>query len=197
MRDGNGNDIDEAGETPVEDVASAEREPALPDLAEALKAKSQELERLQERLLRLQAEFDNTRKRAAREKAEFLKFANEELLLRLLPVLDNLDRAIASASPDGACASLRDGVEMTARLFRSTLERVGVRPVEAMGRPFDPTVHQAVAQVEAPGQEENLVVEEVQKGYLLEGRVLRPAMVKVSRAVAGSSEPAGTGGSAA
>ncbi|HTU03639.1 MAG TPA: nucleotide exchange factor GrpE [Candidatus Sulfotelmatobacter sp.] len=186
-----GNQANGASETPAETTVSGEGEAAAPDLAEALKAKSQELERLQERLLRLQAEFDNTKKRVAREKAEFLKFANEDLLLRLLPVLDNLERALASAPPDRASASLREGVEMTARLFRSTLEKVGVRPVEALGQPFDPTLHQAVAQVESPAGEENLVIEEIQKGYLLEGRVLRPAMVKVSRAIA-RREPAGT-----
>ncbi|MFB3819411.1 MAG: nucleotide exchange factor GrpE [Candidatus Methylomirabilales bacterium] len=157
------------------------------ELADALAAKTAELERLQERLLRLQAEFENWKKRSAREKADFLKFANEELLLTLLPVLDNLDRAIASAPAQGPCGPLREGVEMTARLFRGALERAGVRPVEAVGQPFDPGVHQAVAQVEAPG-EENRVVEEVQKGYLLEGRVLRPAMVKVSRAASRNGE---------
>jgi molecular chaperone GrpE len=119
-----------------------------PELADALAAKAAELERLQERLLRLQAEFDNWKKRSAREKADVIRFANEELLLTLLPVLDNLDRAIASAPAGGGpCGALREGVEMTARLFRGAMERAGVRAVEAVGRPFDPGVHQAVAQV--------------------------------------------------
>ncbi len=171
---------------PATETAGVET-PKLPtpaeELQEALAAKSAELERMQDRLLRLQAEFENWKKRTAREKADFLKFATEELLLQLLPVLDNLDRALASVPAEGPCAPLHQGVEMTARLFRSTLERAGVTPVQAVGRPFDPGVHQAVAQVESAGGRENLVVEEVQKGYLLEGRVLRPAMVKVSRAV--------------
>jgi molecular chaperone GrpE len=171
----------------AEGAAEAPAGDRAPNLADELAAKTAELERLQERLLRLQAEFENWKRRSAREKADFLKFANEELLLTLLPVLDNLDRAIASTPAEGPCAPLREGVEMTARLFRGVLERAGVRPVEAVGHPFDPGVHQAVAQVEAPG-EENRVVEEVQKGYLLEGRVLRPAMVKVSRAASGNGE---------
>ena len=156
-------------------------------LREALNAKIQETDRLQERLLRLQAEFENYRKRMAREKAEFLKFANEGLILQFLPVLDNLERAIASARAEAGSTPLIEGIEMIARLFRSTLEKLGVKPMEVLGQPFDPGFHQAVAQVESSRAEANLVVEEVQKGYLLEGRVIRPAMVKVSRGVPSTS----------
>jgi molecular chaperone GrpE len=154
-----------------------------PGPEEALAAKAQEAERLQERLLRLQAEFDNYKKRMAREKAEFLKFATESLLLEFLPVLDNLERAVASARAESANReAVADGIEMIVRLFRSTLDKAGVKPMEAGGQPFDPGLHQAIAQVETADGPENLVVEEVQKGYLLEGRVLRAAVVKVSRA---------------
>lgn len=152
-------------------------------LREALAAKGQEVERLQERLLRLHAEFENTKKRMAREKAEFLKFAHEGLILEFLPVLDNLERAIASARAEAGSTPLIEGIEMIARLFRSSLDKVGVKPMEALGQPFDPAFHQAVAQVESSGGDANMVVEEIQRGYLLEGRVLRPALVKVSRAV--------------
>lgn len=150
-------------------------------LREALAAKTQELEQLQERVLRLTAEFENSKKRMAREKTEFLKFAHEGLLLQFLPILDNLERAIASARAEAGSTPLIEGIEMIVRLFRSTLEKAGVKPIEALGQPFDPGFHQAVAQVECPGEEANLVVEEIQRGYLIEGRVLRPAMVKVSR----------------
>jgi len=154
-----------------------------PGPEEALAAKAQEAERLQERLLRLQAEFDNYKKRMAREKTEFLKFATESLLLEFLPILDNLERAVASARAESANReAVADGIEMIVRLFRSTLDKAGVKPMEAAGQPFDPGLHQAIAQVETADGPENLVVEEVQKGYLLEGRVLRAAMVKVSRA---------------
>ena len=154
---------------------------------EALAAKTEEVKRLQDRLLRLQAEFENFKKRAAREKAEFVKFANESLLLDLLPVLDNLERALAAARAEATFATLADGVEMITRLFHSTLEKYGVKPMEAAGQPFDPNLHQAVAQVKSSDGSENHVVDEIQKGYFLEGRVLRAAMVRVSRA--GSEEP--------
>jgi len=176
-------EVEQLPEGPVETLES---------LREALSAKSQELERFQERLLRLQAEFDNYRKRMAREKAEFLKFAHEGLVLEFLPILDNLERALSAARAEAGSTPLIEGIEMIARLFRSALEKAGVKPMEAVGKPFDPTYHQAVAQVESSEEEANLVVEEIQKGYLIEGRVLRPAMVKVSRAAAVSE--AGTGG---
>ncbi len=166
---------------PASEVTPAPAPAPAPE--EALAAKAQEAERLQERLLRLQAEFDNYKKRMAREKAEFLKFATESLLLEFLPILDNLERAVASARAESANReAVADGIEMIVRLFRSALDKAGVKPMEATGQPFDPGLHQAIAQVETADGPENLVVEEVQKGYLLEGRVLRAAMVKVSRA---------------
>jgi molecular chaperone GrpE len=165
------------------------------DASEALAAKTLEVERLQDRLLRLQAEFENSKRRAAREKAEFLKFANEGLLLNLLPVLDSLERAHASAPADPAARPFVEGVGMIVRLFRTTLEKAGVTAIDAVGKPFNPDVHQAVAQVETSDGEDHQVLEEVQRGYLLEGRVLRPAMVKVSRRVA-ADEPAAEGMSA-
>jgi molecular chaperone GrpE len=184
--------------SPVEPDSTAAAPPVAPaagataPLEEVLAAKGQELERLQDRFLRLQAEFENYKRRAAREKAEFLKFANEGLLLDLLPVLDSLERARASAPADPATLPFVEGVEMIIRLFRTRLEKAGVTPVEALGQPFNPDLHQAVAQIEACDGEDNQVVEEVQRGYLLEGRVLRPAMVKVSRRVAAGG-PAGEG----
>ncbi|MFI5340273.1 MAG: nucleotide exchange factor GrpE [Candidatus Methylomirabilales bacterium] len=165
-------------------------------LREALAAKTQEAERLQDRLLRLQAEFENYKKRMAREKAEYLKFAHEGLILDFLPVLDNLERALTAARAEMGSTPLLEGLEMIGRLFRSVLEKAGVKPMETVGQPFDPAYHQAVAQVETSPKDANLVVEEIQKGYLIEGRVLRPAMVKVSRAV--STKPGdGSGGEGA
>jgi len=179
---------------PATPKESAEAPPAPAAQDEALAAKAQEVERLQDRLVRLQAEFENYKKRMVREKAEFLKFAAEGLLLELLPVLDNLERAIASARAETAGReAVVEGIDMIARLFRATLEKAGVKPMDAVGKPFDPSLHQAVAQVESPGEEDNVVVGEIQKGYLLEGRVLRAAMVKVSRAPSPAAEhgPAG------
>ncbi|MBI3084942.1 MAG: nucleotide exchange factor GrpE [candidate division NC10 bacterium] len=180
-----------------EAAPQAEAPPESPEaLREALAAKTQEAERLQGRLLRLHAEFENYKKRMVREKAEFLKFAHEGLILEFLPILDNLERALASARAEAGSTPLLEGLEMIARLFRSVLEKAGVKPMEARGQPFDPGYHQAVAQVESSDQDANLVVEEIQKGYLIEGRVLRPAMVKVSRAVSSVSGD-GTGGGGA
>jgi molecular chaperone GrpE len=164
------------------------------ELEAALTAKEKEVERLQDRLLRLQAEFENFKRRAARDKAEFVKFANEGVLLEMLPVLDNLERAIDSARAEARSSSLVEGIDMVVRLFRTGLEKFGVRPIQAAGSPFDPAVHQAVAQVETAAGEDGQVLEEIQRGYLLEGRVLRPAMVKVSRVAApapsaGAAEP--------
>ena len=165
-------------------------------LREALAAKTLEVERLQDRVLRLHAEFENYKKRMAREKAEFLKFAHEGLILDFLPVLDNLDRAVGVGRAEVGSTPLLEGLEMIGRLFRSVLEKSGVKPMQTLGHPFDPAYHQAVAQVETSEQESNLVVEEIQKGYLIEGRVLRPAMVKVSRAVSFEGG-AGAGGEGA
>ncbi len=170
------------GPAPADEAAESSE-----GLREALSAQTQEVGRLQDRLLRLQAEFDNFKKRMAREKAEFLKFAHEGLILEFLPVLDNLERALEAARAEAGSTPLLEGIDMIVRLFRSVLEKAGVRPMETVGQPFDPAYHQAVAQVESSRGDANLVVEEIQKGYLIEGRVLRPAMVKVSRAA--SPEP--------
>ena len=175
---------------PPKDSVEAPAAPAAQD--EALAAKTQEVERLQDRVARLQAEFENYKKRMAREKAEFLKFATEGLLLEFLPVLDNLERAIASARTETAGReAVVEGIDMIARLFRATLEKAGVKPMDAVGKPFDPSLHQAVMQWESPGGPDQVVLEEIQKGYLLEGRVLRAAMVKVSRAASPEAERGG------
>jgi molecular chaperone GrpE len=190
----------EVSSSPSNEPASAVTAPpaAVPGPEEALAAKAQEAERLQDRLLRLQAEFDNYKKRMAREKAEFLKFATEGLLLDFLPVLDNLERALTSARAESANReAVANGIEMIVRLFRSTLDKAGVKPLEATGQPFDPGLHQAIAQVETADGPENIVLEEVQKGYLLEGRVLRAAMVKVSRSASATSSGAENEGAGA
>ena len=176
-RDDSNPTVTEAGETPGEGTAADSPEA----LREAVAAKSREVERLQDRLVRLQAEFENFKKRMAREKTEYLKYAHEALVLEFLPILDNLERAIASARAEAGSTPLLEGIEMIARLFRAVLEKAGVKPMEVVGQPFDPAYHQAVEQVESSHGDVSVVVGEVQRGYLIEGRVLRPAMVKVSR----------------
>lgn len=172
-------------------TAGSAGEKAAPDLEARLAAQARELEELHDRYLRLAAELDNYRKRVARERAELIRTAHEGLLLEFLPVLDNLERALAaarsSAGSSRASEALIEGVEITLRLFRGVLEKAGVREIETVGREFDPVVHHAVEQVRAPEYPENTVVEEVLRGYLLDQKVLRPALVKVStRAVAPS-----------
>lgn len=146
-----------------------------------LREKAAEVEALNDRLLRLHAEFENYKKRMARERNEFVKFANESLIREFLPVLDNLERAVATAKLGVDAQGVAEGLEIILRLFQTTLEKAGVKVIEALEHEFDPNLHQAVAQVESTDGRENVVVEVVRKGYLLEGRVVRPSMVKVSK----------------
>jgi molecular chaperone GrpE len=170
---------DEAETTAV--AASSELEARIGRLEAELRERVAEVEALNDRLLRLHAEFENYRKRMARERSEFVKFANEALILEFLPVLDSLERALATARSAAEAQAVAEGLEIILRLFQTTLEKVGVKVIEALEREFDPNLHQAVAQVESPDGRDNIVVEEVRKGYLLEGRLLRPSMVKVSK----------------
>lgn len=136
-----------------------------------------------DRLLRVSAEFDNYKKRAAREADEFRKFANEALLKDLLHIVDNLERAIHSANENGdANACVVEGVCMTRDEILKIFSKYGVTLIEAVGKPFDPAYHQAVMQEETDAHPENTVVSEMQKGYLLHDRLLRPAMVVVAKA---------------
>ena len=176
-------------------AGSGAAEVAAPDLEARVVAQAKELEELQDRYLRLAAELDNYRKRVARERAELIRTAHEGLLLEFLPVLDNLERALAaarsSAGSSRASEALIEGVEITLRLFRGVLEKAGVREIETVGREFDPVVHHAVEQVRVTEVPENTVVEEVLRGYGLDQKVLRPALVKVSTRAAAPSETAG------
>lgn len=136
-----------------------------------------------DKYLRVCAEFDNYKKRAAREIGDFRKYANETLLKDLLSVIDNLERAVESTQDVKEAANgVVEGVEMTLKEILKIVERYGVKPVEALGEPFDPSFHQAVMQEESDSQPENTVLKELQKGYLLHDRLLRPSMVVVSSA---------------
>ncbi|HLG43963.1 MAG TPA: nucleotide exchange factor GrpE [Nitrospirales bacterium] len=134
----------------------------------------------QDRFLRLAAEFENYKKRVQRDQDEYTKYAHERLLKDLLPVLDNLQRALQHVQSEGNTNGVVQGVELTCKQYLEVLSRFGVRPIPSVGLPFDPAVHQAVATVEAQGQAPNTVVEEYEKGYFLYDRVLRPAMVTVA-----------------
>lgn len=134
----------------------------------------------QQRALRTQADFDNFRKRTQKEKEDFAKYASSKLITELLPIIDNFDRAITAAGDIADTDSFAKGVGMIFRQLEGVLKSEGLEPMDTVGQPFNPEFHQAIMQVESDEHEEGIVVEEVQKGYMLKDRVLRPAMVKVS-----------------
>jgi len=146
-----------------------------------LDEKDRECAEAKERYLRLYAEFENYKKRAQRDQLDYTKFAAEKVIKELLPVVDNLERAVAHARSANADPSIVDGVGLIVRQFLDALGKCGCVPIEAVGKPFDPAFHQALAQVESSDHEPNTVVEEAQRGYLLHGRILRPSLVTVSR----------------
>lgn len=133
-----------------------------------------------QRLLRVQADFDNFRRRARAEKEDFAKYASVKLIEQLLPIVDNFDRALSSSKETKDFDALVKGLDMTYRGLDQVLSAEGLKPIEAVGQPFNPEFHQAVMQVESEDHEEGIVVEELQKGYILKDKVIRPAMVKVS-----------------
>jgi molecular chaperone GrpE len=139
--------------------------------------------------LRERAELENFRKRTQRDKEEFRVFTRKELLLEVLPVLDNLERALDHAA-NGERQGLLEGVTMTVTQFRKVVEQFGARPIAAVGAPFDPNLHQAMGQVETAEQPPGTVISEYQKGYLLQDRLLRPALVMVAKAPADSAPSA-------
>ncbi len=155
---------------------------------EALAALAAERDELKDRVLRLAAETDNFKKRLERDKADFLRRANEGIVKDLLPVLDNLERALGHADEPGNQGSLAEGVSLTSQEFLKVLERHGLEKIEALGQPFNPEFHEAMMQQEDPAQDENTVLMELQKGYVFQGRLLRPAMVVVSKKPAPSDD---------
>ncbi|NLP36529.1 MAG: nucleotide exchange factor GrpE [Firmicutes bacterium] len=162
---------------PDEIITESITEVNVEDYLEKISKLEEENEQLVSRLHRLQADFDNYRKRTANEKKEWFTQAVCDLVSELLPVLDNMERAIEAK---GSAEALAEGVQMVYRQFLSVLEKQGVEVIEACGNEFDPLYHHAVMQVECD-EPENTVVEELQKGYKLKERVIRPSMVKVAK----------------
>ena len=132
---------------------------------------------LGDRLLRARAEFDNARRRAERERSDFLQFAAMDLVKEVLPVLDDFERALKVETADRNYAK---GVELIYQRLYDTLKKLGLEPIETAGRPFDPNLHQAVERVETDEAEDQAVLGEFQRGYNFKGKLLRPAMVKVA-----------------
>jgi molecular chaperone GrpE len=155
---------------PAAELSETERE------IERLKA---ERDQLYDRLARLQAEFENSRKRASREQQEFRDYAVADAIKKLLPIVDSFELALRSPSQDGA--EFRAGIELILRQLQDALGKVGIVAVPAKGEPFNPHLHEAVEVVETSDFPENSVIEELQRGYRLKDRLLRPAMVRVAR----------------
>ena len=143
---------------------------------------SAELEEARSRLAYLAAEFDNYRKRAVREKEALVSFGNERLLRAILPFLDNLERAMSQAGATGAVEGLLAGVRLTYDQLLAELRKFGLEQISTEGAMFDPNLHEAITQVPGEGKPEGTVLSEMAKGYLLNGRLLRPAHVTVAKA---------------
>ncbi len=154
----------------------------LKEMEARLESLEKEAKESYDRFLRVSAEFENYKKRAAREMNDFRKFANESFVKAMLPIVDNLDRAIESSSNDDhAQNSVVEGVNMTLKEILKVFEQFNVKPFESLGKAFDPALHQAVMQEETVDHPENTILNELQKGYMMHDRLLRPAMVVVSK----------------
>ncbi|MGN7414185.1 nucleotide exchange factor GrpE [Paenibacillus sp. SAF-068] len=166
--------VNEAGaaEAQAEEIADQEQD----ELAR-LKAEAEEQ---QQRYVRAQADFDNFRRRTQKEKEELAKYASMKLVTELVPVIDNFERAMATVPEGAEVESFSKGMQMIFRQLETVMNNEGLTAMESVGQPFNPEFHQAIMQVESDEYEEGIVVEEVQKGYMLKDKVLRPAMVKVS-----------------
>lgn len=189
MTQDNMDDIHAADGREPEEAADLQQDAAPEPELDPMEQLTAERDELKDRLLRLAAETDNYKKRSEREKSEFFKRANEGILKDLLPVMDNLERALEHAVEEGGSeAAIVKGLELTSQEFWKVLERHGVERVDALGQPFDPELHEAMMQQEDPEVDDNTVIGVLQKGYLFHGRLLRPAMVIVSKRPAGQED---------
>lgn len=176
-----------AGATEQEPIAATETIPAEPStpverialLEQQLAAKEAECRENWDRFVRERADLENYRKRVNKEKEELLNYGTKSLIEEILPVVDNLERALSHACDNGS-TGLTEGVQMIHGMLLNALKKFGVTPLETAGATFDPSFHQAMTQIPTDEHPPNTVVEEFQKGYLLKERLLRPAMVSVA-----------------
>lgn len=186
MKQANAQDMEQTElETPESADTQAAQEEATQTQESAVESEvvqelRSQLDEQQQRLLRLQADYDNFRRRTRQEKEEFAKYASSEIVEKLLPVLDNFDRALTVGQTGNDYEALFKGVDMIYRQLKQVLEQEGLSEMNAAGQPFNPEYHNAVMKVEDEEHEEGIVLEELQKGYMFKDKVLRPAMVKVS-----------------
>ena len=177
MADDTVNDIPDIDDAPA---AASERDPLDTDLLSAIRL---EKDALQDRLLRTAAEFDNYRKRMDRERRELSEFVASDVLAEVLPIVDNLERALqaTASTPPADGDAFKKGVELIHKQMVDLLKKRGVTPIQAVGADFDPNVHQAVIHETSSEHREGEVMQELQRGYLIGERLLRPAMVKVAK----------------
>lgn len=173
---------EQAREERTETAASGTLEKELQTLKQEVRRLQAEVEDYKDRWMRAAAELDNVKKRVSRDKADLMRFANERLLKEILPILDNLERALDHSKERENLKALVEGIEMIQRQFVAVLESFGVRPIDALNQPFDPSVHEAMMQVESEQHEPNTVIQELERGYWLHDRLLRPSRVAVSKA---------------
>jgi molecular chaperone GrpE len=158
-----------------------ELEAALAKVSSEMEDAKIEIEQTKDKFLRALADFDNFRKRIAREREERTRCADEDLIKHLLEVVDNMERALAASTQDVDAESLKRGMGLIYEQLKDVLTKQGLCPIKCLGQKFDPNYHEAIMQIEKDGAEPENVVEEVQKGYLLNGRVIRPSKVVVSK----------------
>jgi molecular chaperone GrpE len=158
-----------------------EKEKEIEELKKKLEEKEKETKENYDRFLRQAADLDNYKKRVAKEKEEWTKFANEDLIKAILPFIDNLERAVNHAVKVEDAGVLIEGVRLTIQQLLQALNKFGLSSFESQGKPFDPALHEAILVVSSDQYEPNQVVEEFQKGYLLNDRLIRPATVSVSK----------------
>ena len=185
------NDENKGSEGKTPDKSESENESVvnaadpLKELEEKLKNTELEAKQTYDRFLRVSAEFDNFKKRSAREMSEFRKYANESLISEMLTVVDNIERAISTSSSDNQANScIIEGVSLTLKEILRVFDNFGVKPIESLCKTFDPNFHQAVMQEESEEHPDNTVIAELQKGYMIHDRLLRPSMVVVSKSKA-------------
>jgi molecular chaperone GrpE len=169
----------------AEEQNTVNEEEAVPDQLQSLLEKNDELEKklaeFENRYLRLQADFDNSRRRSKIEAEANEKYRAQKLIIDILPAVDNFERALSMEVENDQAKSLKQGMEMVYRSLLDALLKEGLQPIEAVGKEFDPHLHQAVMQGNDENFGSNIVIEEFQKGYLLKDKVIRPSMVKVNQ----------------
>ncbi|MDH5458326.1 MAG: nucleotide exchange factor GrpE, partial [Nitrospinota bacterium] len=176
---------EEETETPEEETAKAEEVPVA-EIVEDEEEGPSELEQAQleakearDEMLRMRAETDNLRKRLQKEKQDSVQFANQRLIKQLIPIFENLDRALKA--PDTNVESLKEGVQLTADQALALFKKENVEPIKAVGELFDPSIHEVLSQMESNDHDENTVIEEFSKGYRMNGRVLIPSRVVIAK----------------